>query len=81
VPALKLGTQLLRETVASFVPLSLKICRHFGFHDRAVQLPRVDRRWQKLDLFDLFAQLLDQLGKPLLGVFVRVLPIGRLYER
>ena len=80
-PALELRTQLLRETIASFLPLSLKIRRHFGFHDRAVQLPRVDRRWQELDLFDLLAQLLDQLGKPLLGVFVRALPVGRLHER
>ena len=80
-PALELGTQLLREAIASFVPLSLKIRRHFSFHDRAVQLPRVDRRWQELDLFDLLAQLLDQLGKPFLGVFVRALPIRRLHER
>src|SRR4030095_16146638 len=31
-PALELRTQLLREAVAFFVPLSLTICRHLGFH-------------------------------------------------
>src|SRR6185295_5997435 len=78
--AFELRSQLFRQTIATLVPLALEIDRHLGAHDRLMPFPRLLRRRKEFHLFNLFAQLLDDLDETFFGVVIGALPDWRFDE-